>query len=109
MKYLAAFLLCFSVLIAHANVDSCVVHVENAFTPSGDNDDEGWEVYSNCVPESYHVRVFNRWGEQVWESKDIHEIWIGKGMTTDVYVWSMEVKFADEETRKLKGHVSLIR
>jgi gliding motility-associated-like protein len=57
--------------------------------------------------------VYNRWGEKVFETKNINEGWNGKyngeACNPGVYVWYLEAVLLNGETIKRKGNVSLVR
>ncbi len=63
----------------------------------------------------YQLMIFNRWGELVFESKDIGIGWDGYHQITgellqqDVYVWRAVVKFANQQETELAGEVTLLR
>lgn len=61
---------------------------------------------------NYEFYIFNRWGQQVFESKDIDDEWDGtngdRKWQSDTYVWVVKYKiFGFEKTQK--GDVTLIR
>lgn len=67
-----------------------------------------------CLEEitDYEFYIFNRWGQQVFESKDIKSEWDGtngdRKWQSDTYVWVVKYKiFGFEKTQK--GDVTLIR
>ena len=55
----------------------CPVHIPNAFTPNGDGRNDLFELKSTCNYTRYHLRIFNRWGDLVFESKDPTLHWNG--------------------------------
>jgi gliding motility-associated-like protein len=62
--------------------------------------------------DNYEFYVFNRWGQQVFESKDITDEWdgnlSGKDSPSDTYVWVVKYNiFGFEKTKK--GDVTMIR
>jgi gliding motility-associated-like protein len=62
--------------------------------------------------DNYEFYVFNRWGQQVFESKDITDEWDGKisekDSPSDTYVWVVKYNiFGFEKTKK--GDVTMIR
>lgn len=70
----------------------------NVFTPgSGDLNDQ-WYVHIDGIDiYNFHLRIFNRWGEVVWESYDPSKAWDGaygdQGIVeSGVYVWVIETK-----------------
>jgi gliding motility-associated-like protein len=86
----------------------------NAFTPNNDgiNDSfclQGWDL---CI-EAFLIRVFDRWGEKVFESEDPNFCWNGiyKGqlLSADVFVYSVSAKYKDDTKINKKGNITLIR
>ena len=55
------------------------IKVKNAFTPNGDGINDQWLVYDNyeCL-RNVTVHVFNRYGSEVYASKDYHDNWDGR-------------------------------
>ncbi len=100
------------------------VFVPNAFTPPtngySDGVNDGWrpEISAPELVDSYWLRVFNRYGQLVWESHDPEEYWIGQagqesaffGMN-DAYTWILRVESLAQRPaqREWRGHVTLIR
>jgi len=87
----------------------------NAFSPNGDghNDYFTLEGWKSCLVE-FEVRIYDRWGEKVYDSKDILQGWDGtyRGKPLDpavfVYYISAKLVSSGQEITK-KGNVSLIR
>jgi gliding motility-associated-like protein len=91
------------------------IFVPNAFTPNGDGKNDYFSIYGNTqVLEFLEVKVFDRIGEQVYESYNINFKWDGsfKGaiLPSGVFVWELKLVFIDGHTEKLrKGSVTLLR
>lgn len=89
------------------------VYVPNAFTPNGDGINETFQAYGTNVDE-FEMQVYNRWGEMIFQSKDINIPWTGnvKGgehyAPNGLYPWKITYRSATETT-SLAGHVSLLR
>ena len=92
-----------------------LIFAPNSFTPDNDSYNEVWKVHLLGV-DVYNVtiEVFNRWGEQVWESHDIEYGWDGtyggKPVPTGSYIW--KVSAADRLTDgkyEWQGHVTILR
>lgn len=66
--------------------------------------------------KEYTFSIYNRWGEQVFETTQINEGWdgsfneAGSDVQSGVYVWSIVMK-RDESAGKIQrfGHVTLLR
>jgi gliding motility-associated-like protein len=93
-----------------------LMYVPNSFTPNGDQFNPIWKpvVSGFDLKRGYEVIVFNRWGEVVWKSNDIHAGWDGfyKGemVPNGVYSWAIVTK--DTVTDKkfyFNGHVSVLK
>ncbi|MBL6662548.1 MAG: gliding motility-associated C-terminal domain-containing protein [Flavobacteriales bacterium] len=93
----------------------CKEFLPDVFTPNGDrlNDFFGYE--SNCIPSKYYsLQIFNRWGEQIFESNDYKQKWDGtfKGSIcpTDIYSFLLIVQYKnDMGKRTIKRKFSLIQ
>ncbi len=61
----------------------------------------------------YKLIIFNRWGEQIFESNDIKKGWDGyfQGKLCDqgVYIWRANGKFTNGKTFDRKGNLTLLR
>lgn len=89
--------------------------IPNSFTPNGDGKNEGFMGAGYGIA-SYEIWVFDRWGNLIFNSKDINEAWDGsvqgKGgdlAQIDVYVWKVALTDVFNKKHKYIGHVSLIR
>lgn len=87
----------------------------NTFTPNGDGINETFEIKGHKIKE-YEVRIYNRWGECVFESTEIMKAWDGtfKGkMCNGAYFYTCSVMGPDHRNvlrRKFfSGTVNVIR
>ncbi len=92
--------------------DNPFVYLPNAFTPNGDNDNDILYVRS-AIAQKILLRIFNRWGQMVFETENQHEGWDGtfKGRPCDpdVYDYYLKVTCIDNQENIIKGNVTLIR
>ena len=91
------------------------LYVPNAFTPNGNGMNENFLSYGENI-QSFHMYVFDRWGELLFESTDISQGWDGTYMGNmcqqGVYVWMIDYKlydFVDILKHNITGTVTLIR
>jgi gliding motility-associated-like protein len=56
-----------------------IYYVPNTFTPDQDQFNQQWKPIftSGFDPYDYHLRIFNRWGELIWESFNDETGWDG--------------------------------
>ena len=104
-----------SVTIFVNNLSRCeepYVFVPKGFTPNDDGLNDHLFVRGNYI-EEIHFVIFNRWGEKVFETKDLSEGWDGKVngkiIPPDVFGYYVELKCFGGEEFLLKGNVTLIR
>jgi gliding motility-associated-like protein len=75
--------------------DDITIYAPNAFTPDEKLNNNTWTVYTYGINiYRYHLTVYNRNGEVVWESYDPGASWDGTYggynlVPTDVYVWRL--------------------
>lgn len=94
-----------------------LAYAPNAFTPDNDGiNDVFAPVLTGYDPATYEFRIFDRWGELIFESFDPNEAWLGNHkngshyVQNDVYVWILSVRdLYTAEVYNLKGHVNLLR
>lgn len=103
-----------------------VMWIPNAFTPDGDGLNDVFKVVSNEYFTAYEIYIYDRWGNVVFHSTDVNEVWHGDAngefaksgdsyyQEADVYnyVISYNAMFAtggNIETEYVKGNVTLIR
>jgi gliding motility-associated-like protein len=91
--------------------------VPNTFIPNNDLLNDIWHpVFSNPMNvKNYLLQVYNRWGELVFETKDIYSGWDGTidngkiNVQDGTYVWKMQFTWIDFRVYNYKGHVNLLR
>ena len=88
------------------------VFIPNAFTPDGNGHNDRFMVHAKGISE-IALSIFNRWGEEVFQTKDILQGWDGtfKGAEApaDVYVYQLTVVCFDKNRTFHKGNITLIR
>jgi gliding motility-associated-like protein len=95
-------------------LDHCFIGVPNAFTPNNDGRNDFFRPHNALKADNYSFQVFNRWGQQVFYSRNWKDKWDGRIngalQGTGVYVWMLS--YTHRDTGKpvfQKGTVTLIR
>ncbi|MBC7949778.1 MAG: gliding motility-associated C-terminal domain-containing protein [Chitinophagaceae bacterium] len=87
------------------------LYVPTAFTPNGDGRNDKFMATGSA--NDYSLKIFNRWGEQIFQSKSLQQGWDGtiqgKAQPSGVYVYWMQYKTMAGGVRKRKGSLVLIR
>ncbi len=91
-------------------------YVPNTFTPDGDEfNNEFMPVFSGGFdPYNYHMEIYNRWGEMLFESFNVEEGWDGtyhnELAKQDTYTWKITYKSKEkDEWFVITGHITLLR
>ena len=96
-----------SVFVIYIGCDAHIV-IPNVFTPNGDNINDQYFVNAQC-PDGFHFSIFNRWGENIYESSDPSFHWNGKtngGVDAAAGTYFYECTIGKQ---KLHGSLELIR
>ena len=91
----------------------CGLIMPTAFTPNSDGLNDIFRVKYAFPVQTFVLRVYNRFGEKVFESNDIHKGWNGtfKGENAQqgAYVWTISLLTAEGKAQSSKGVVVLLR
>jgi gliding motility-associated-like protein len=91
------------------------LYIPNAFTPNGDGSNDFFEIFGNKKTwVEMNIKIFNRWGELVFESSDHNFKWNGtyKGvkLTPGVLVYEMTLTYINGYSLPLQtGSIAIIR
>lgn len=89
-----------------------VIYVPNVFSPNGDGSNDKLYVYSESIATMEFI-VYNKWGQQIFISKDIHTGWdgtvSGSPQPTGVYVWALRATMTDGTQQTRYGSITLVR
>jgi gliding motility-associated-like protein len=91
----------------------CNILMPTGFTPNNDGLNDVFRVKYPFAVKSFHMLVYNAWGEKVFETNKINEGWDGtfKGEPSmqGVYVWVISYVDNNNKGEQLKGVVTLLR
>jgi gliding motility-associated-like protein len=86
--------------------------IPNTFTPNGDGINDEFTVVAGTNYTVKSFKIFNRWGQIVYETSDITRYWDGLKENTrvpeGVYFWIIEGLHNVEHFKK-SGHVTVLR
>ena len=99
------------------NYQDCVIpniYIPNSFTPNGDGLNDVFNIKTTFIFSQFKLTIFNRWGEQLFESEDINKGWDGtyKGqpVPVDVYVFQLTATIKENNMNiKKTGKVTVVR
>jgi gliding motility-associated-like protein len=89
------------------------ISIPNAFSPNGDGRNDRFRIMGVTFQTLAEFRVYNRWGQEVFSTKDINDGWDGtfngKPMEIGAYNYIIRVAFPDGGSETYKGDVTLLR
>ncbi|NQX97113.1 MAG: gliding motility-associated C-terminal domain-containing protein, partial [Flavobacteriales bacterium] len=99
--------------------EACALHepllyVPNAFIPSGIHNLEFKPILTFSDPTAYLFQIYNKWGQKIFETKDVNEAWNGRMNNSGemsqagVYVYLIQFVSAKGEEFSKRGIVTLI-
>ncbi|MEN9510516.1 MAG: hypothetical protein RLZZ370_335 [Bacteroidota bacterium] len=87
--------------------------VPTAFTPNRDTKNEVWGPVGLSGTISYHMQLFNRWGELIWDNKNPNQGWDGtfngQAVPEGVYPWTVWLRYIDGRFYSFRGTVTVLR
>lgn len=88
------------------------LYIPNAFSPNNDLENDEECVFGDCI-EEFHLVIFNRWGEKVFESIDHKSCWDGtyrgESLSSAVFHYYLKATLKNGENVSRKGNISLVR
>ena len=115
---------CISVIVTSADGcmyedDYCITvepsrfQVPNVFTPNGDGTNDAFKVFYAGNIEIVEFKVFNRWGNLVYDNDDPQNGWDGTYKNelapSDVYIYTISIRNSGGDIETVKGDVTLVR
>jgi len=95
--------------------DNEMIYFPNAIHINGDGINDVFNVIgTGWSPENFELRIFNRWGEQIYFTTDINAGWDGTDNRTGekvqigVYIWKVQIMDFANNVKKYVGYVSVI-
>ena len=94
------------------------VFVPNTFSPNGDGSNDVFYPRGSGVFKIQNIKVFNRWGEIVFEKSNFNPndassgwdgTFKGKPLPPDVFVYILQVVCDNNTTLTFKGNIALIK
>ena len=79
--------------------------IPNLITPNGDSINDRWAV--GYTAGQFDARIYNRWGDLVYNKSDYTNEWDGSGLVDGIYYFQLENKI--EPDKPLKGWIQVVK
>jgi gliding motility-associated-like protein len=92
--------------------EDAIIALPNAFAPGSGANNE-FKIIKRGIATLNYFRIFNRWGNLIFETKDMNVGWNGEyngiPQPVGVYVYQVEAFGKTGKTFKKQGNVTLLR
>ncbi|MEM9022199.1 MAG: PKD domain-containing protein [Bacteroidota bacterium] len=86
------------------------IWIPSGFTPNNDGINEVFKPVMDAVrADTYEMIIFDRWGQEMFRTKDLEQGWDGGDASIGVYVWTITVETNEGEIINRKGEITLSR
>ena len=84
--------------------------IPNSFTPNNDGlDDMFYIVSQENNFNDFQLKIFNKWGDNIFTSYDINKGWSGKNHFQGVYLYLLSITDLNGKNHVYKGEINLIK
>ncbi len=91
-------------------------YAPNTFTPNGDGKNDIWMPQGIGIdPKNYHLMMFDRWGNLMFETYTWGQGWDGRAnggadvAQIDTYVWKVDLKDVLHNKHNYAGHCNIVK
>ncbi|MBK7818626.1 MAG: gliding motility-associated C-terminal domain-containing protein [Sphingobacteriaceae bacterium] len=93
------------------------IYIPNAFSPDDNNLNESFypKGYGIKAEDKYKLEIFDRWGELLFSSNELHKGWNGRAKGTNtvveegVYIYKILITDLQGYKKYFVGHVTVVR
>ena len=96
-------------LIVNENICEIILQIPNVLTPNNDGFND---IFTPIVSKgiiSMSTVIFNRWGNQIFETNEFSINWDFKDVSDGTYYWIVNYIDINDEDNTLKGYVTIFR
>lgn len=86
--------------------------IPNIFSPNGDGTNDAFGLFTGAEVQTYQCKIFNRWGQVVFETSDRNQFWDGtyesNPAPAELYIYSINFEIGGLQVEE-KGDLTLVR
>jgi gliding motility-associated-like protein len=115
IQYVTNEFLCIDSSFEKVTILPYTIYIPNTFTPDGDGFNNEFKVVTYLPAQSWNFKIYNRWGEIIFQSTDQNEFWNGtyKGQKAPDGIYNYHLIYesceSSDNVHELHGFVTLIR
>ncbi len=89
------------------------VYIPEAFTPNDDGVNDLFKPVFTFLPDNYELKIYNRWGNLVFESRDPSKEWNGTAsngskVPAGAYMYYLKMKTEENQSFEKRGNITII-
>ncbi len=89
------------------------IYIAEAFTPNDDGNNDLFQPIFSFIPSDFEFKIYNRWGNIIFETKDYSKPWNGKAangesVPTGTYLYYFKIMTPNNQTVEERGNVLVI-
>lgn len=89
------------------------VFIPEAFTPNDDGINDLFQPVFTFIPKDYELRIYNRWGNVIFETGDYTKAWNGKEPNGNpapagAYIYYLRIKSPNDQIVEERGNITVI-
>jgi gliding motility-associated-like protein len=92
-------------------------NIPNTFTPNGDGLNDNFKLLTVPDVSTFHIWVYDRWGNKVFEATDVNFAWDGtdqfagnKPLAVGVYAYVVQYQYYGQNDKSIQGgNISLVK
>ncbi len=88
---------------------NCKAFVPNLLTADGNGVNDQFEISTKCPTRSFRLKIFNRWGQEIFSTENPSEKWDAKATTFGTYFYILDIQYEDNSSESLKGWVNVVK
>jgi gliding motility-associated-like protein len=94
--------------VSTITVQGLDLYFPNTITPNGDGKNDKFIIGGLEKYPGSRIRIYNRWGSEVYRSEGYNNDWDGGNLTSGVYFYVLEVK-TGSGVKPFKGWIQILR
>lgn len=92
-------------------VPNMSIYIPNTFTPNGDGLNDTFGVAGEAIQE-FNIKIFNRWGQLIFESSNANERWdgtyLGQKVPMGTYVYKVTASSPNGMRQNKEGNINVV-
>ena len=90
----------------NVTIEDCIPFIPNIITPNNDNYNDLF-IMKNINVKDWEIRIFNRWGKLVYNTKSYNNNWEAKDCSDGIYFYTLQNNNIPNQV--YKGYIEVVR